>query len=305
VIIKNSSTNGIFVFLLSILLITEGLLFILSVYKTGLIFGISLILMGLILIKFYYSKTTSSANFESLKEILEPIRISPEILGTVLVFSVILYEYFYSTNTTGNYSILVIVLGLYIVLFDRISKDYSYEKYFILYFFIIYSVLIVLPILLFMVTNEVLDNTGELNTTLVNLLLVRPLNFLLIVSGLETFISSETISYRDINNVINRIHIARECTGIDSVIIFISAFTAYLINDFFKSKTLFFSYLTIGIIVSYFANLLRMYLIIIVGYFYGPEMLYWVHTNVGWLIFILWMSIFWYFLPNPTLSNKL
>ena len=302
---KNSSNKSIFVLLLSILLITEGLLFILSVYKTGLIFGILLILIGLIIIKFYFSKTESSATYESLKEMLEPIRISPEILGIVLVFTVMFYEYFYSTNTTGNYSTLVIILGLYIVLFDRISKDYIYEKYFVLYFLLIYSVLIVLPIILFFATNQLSQNTLEFNSTIVNILLVDPLNILLTFSGIETYVSSEIISYRDVNEDITRIHIARECTGIDSVIIFVSAFTAYLVNDFFKSRQIFFTYLFIGIIVSYLANLLRMYVIIIVGYFYGAEMLHWTHTNAGWLIFMLWMSIFWYFLPNPSSSNKL
>jgi len=302
---KNSSNKNIFVLLLSILLITEGILFILSVYKTGLIFGVSLILIGFFIINFYLSKIESSSTFESLKKMLEPIRISPEILGIALVFTVMFYEHFYSTNTTGNYSLLVIILGFYIVLFDRISKKYIYEKYFVLYFLLIYSVFMVLPIFINFATNHISQNTLEFNSTIVNILLVDPLNILLVFSGIETYVSSETISYRDVNNDITRIHIARECTGIDSVIIFVSAFTAYLINDFFKSRQIFFTYLFIGIIVSYFANLFRMYIIIIVGYFYGPELLHWTHTNAGWLIFMLWMAIFWYFLPNPTSSNKL
>ena len=48
----------------------------------------------------------------------------------------------------------------------------------------------------------------------------------------------------------------------------------------------------LGICFAYFANLIRMILIIIVGHYYGIEALIFVHNNLGWLIFTLWIFIF-------------
>ncbi|HEQ78654.1 MAG TPA: hypothetical protein ENN76_00140, partial [Euryarchaeota archaeon] len=51
-----------------------------------------------------------------------------------------------------------------------------------------------------------------------------------------------------------------------------------------------------GIILSWFANILRMSTIVYIGYQRGNEALYWAHENLGLIIFVLWMMPFWFFM---------
>ena len=285
--------------LFAILLITEGLLFILSVYKTSKIIGFTLVILGIFIFNKSYDKSYSNSNFKNLQDLLSPFWIKPEFFGLILIISVLSFEYLYSDYNLGNYSLIVLLIGLYIIIFDRIGEKYNYEKYFLLNFLIIYSTLLVFPFFISIILNKMLGNHSELNLFIVEHLLSSPLVLFLNLSGIESIHISEVLSYRDIDGNLSKVHIARECTGIDSVLIFISAYTAYLANHIISNRFLFFKYLAIGILLCYIANILRMYLIILVGYFYGIEALYWTHTNIGWLIFVFWMFIFWRFLPDP------
>ncbi len=42
----------------------------------------------------------------------------------------------------------------------------------------------------------------------------------------------------------------------------------------------------LGIARTYLANIIRMAIIVIVGYYYGMDALLWTHANMGWLIFL-------------------
>ena len=42
-----------------------------------------------------------------------------------------------------------------------------------------------------------------------------------------------------------------------------------------------------------------MFIIVVVGHYYGAEALEWVHVNLGWLIFTLFLLIFWSAIIDP------
>ena len=58
------------------------------------------------------------------------------------------------------------------------------------------------------------------------------------------------------------------------------------------SKNLFFL-VFIGFFWTYFANLLRMVIIVLAGHYRGGDALLWTHNNLGWIIFTLWVALFW------------
>ena len=89
--------------------------------------------------------------------------------------------------------------------------------------------------------------------------------------------------------------IAESCSGIYSIIVFISALISYLIIDYRNLKIHnSFLILMLGIIISYLSNLVRMTIIILSGHYRGMEFLLFVHQYIGWLIFTLWIMIFWF-----------
>ena len=69
-----------------------------------------------------------------------------------------------------------------------------------------------------------------------------------------------------------------------------------------KKETIFI--LLLGTLASYFANLFRMLIIVIVGIYFGPDALFWTHTNLGSFIFLLWMLIFWRYILDPFIEDN-
>ena len=62
--------------------------------------------------------------------------------------------------------------------------------------------------------------------------------------------------------------------------------------------------LGLGILTSYVANLLRMSIIILVGSHYGTDALLWTHENLGELIFLAWIAVFWSFMFNYLFDSE-
>tara|TARA_B100001115_G_C15592619_1_gene283496 strand:- start:81 stop:548 length:468 start_codon:yes stop_codon:yes gene_type:complete len=133
------------------------------------------------------------------------------------------------------------------------------------------------------------------NSKLLELMLVKPLSKLLSILGFYTITDGQTLYYETAydSSRLHKVHIVNSCSGIYSVIVFISAFTAYFFSVNENFTFLNYLQLGLGIIIAYFSNLLRMLIIVFVGIYEGDEALYWTHKNVGWIIFLVWISIFW------------
>src|SRR3989454_5945582 len=92
--------------------------------------------------------------------------------------------------------------------------------------------------------------------------------------------------------------ITTACSGIYSFGIFASAFVAFVLTEFerFQRKAL--ALLGLGFLTSYAANILRMVLIILFGVYSDTPQesvanLMVAHSNLGWLIFLGWIALFW------------
>ncbi|MCK5283681.1 MAG: archaeosortase/exosortase family protein [Nanoarchaeota archaeon] len=91
--------------------------------------------------------------------------------------------------------------------------------------------------------------------------------------------------------------ISQECSGIDSLLLFISLFSVLLILDWkrmYKKRAV--ALFAIGLIGTIAYNILRIYLLMLVGIFYSPEFAVdMFHTNAGWILFLLFFIVFWHF----------
>jgi archaeosortase C (PEF-CTERM variant) len=60
----------------------------------------------------------------------------------------------------------------------------------------------------------------------------------------------------------------------------------------------FYSLLIISIVVAYVANLMRVTTLYIVAYYYGKEAMYFAHVHLGWIIFVVVVTVLLYVLDK-------
>ena len=171
-------------------------------------------------------------------------------------------------------------------------------------------IILVLPLLVFKIYAifndmnfiEGVSSTSFLQDKIVNRFLTIPLSNLLTFFGYKVFPESNFLSFYLKDGTRASVEIAESCSGIYSVVIFIAAFIAFIANEYNRFDFLVLSLLILGILTAYFSNLIRMTIIVLVGHYYGIENMLFVHSNIGWIIFLIWISIFWsllfYILPK-------
>jgi exosortase/archaeosortase family protein len=119
---------------------------------------------------------------------------------------------------------------------------------------------------------------------------------LLDILGINAIAHGNIISFLSLTGAPIYIAIVSDCTGIWSlgtftvaVIIVLSSFPESITR---KSILL----IGIGYIGTFCANILRILLISLSGFFFGPSgIMEQVHMHIGWICFSLWMIIFWYY----------
>ncbi len=91
--------------------------------------------------------------------------------------------------------------------------------------------------------------------------------------------------------------ISAECSGIDSLLLFLSIYTVLFALDYKRMHVKRMAILLIpGVIGAVVYNLLRVYLLMLVGILISPRFaLDMFHSNIGWILFLLFFIAFWHF----------
>ena len=92
--------------------------------------------------------------------------------------------------------------------------------------------------------------------------------------------------------------ITTACSGIYSFAIFGSAFIAFVLSEYDRLYWRTWALLGLGFLSAYVANVLRMAVIVLVGYFTDTtstalQSMLIAHSYAGWLIFLGWTALFW------------
>ncbi len=92
--------------------------------------------------------------------------------------------------------------------------------------------------------------------------------------------------------------ITTACSGIYSFAIFASAFLAFILTEYEQMSRKIWLLLGMGFLTSYIANILRMVVIVLVGYYTDTaesdlQNMLIAHSYAGWLIFLGWLGLFW------------
>lgn len=92
--------------------------------------------------------------------------------------------------------------------------------------------------------------------------------------------------------------ITTACSGLYSFGIFASAFVAFVLTEFERPTRRVWLLLGLGLVAAYVANVLRMVIIVLVGYYTDTaqtdlQNMLIAHSYAGWAIFLGWISLFW------------
>jgi exosortase/archaeosortase family protein len=134
------------------------------------------------------------------------------------------------------------------------------------------------------VTAPLIPLTVSLTTTLLNSI------------GIQTITDGDIITFVSQNGVPISLRIIGECTGIVSLGTFTVALIIVLTTfpQCVTRKNM--GLIAIGYIGTYCANIGRIVLIALSGYFFGPSgVMEQVHVHIGWIMFSSWMIIFWFY----------
>lgn len=197
---------------------------------------------------------------------------------------------------------VTIMFGVSLIAYPFVPQKFDRERDFVLFFFLILVLMLVVPLLLFRIIQ---GNFEEGVNGYSSTLLAPQLQWILNLLGVKASIisnlpgsSAPTIEFITQSGARISVQITTSCSGIYSFSIFAAAFTAFILTEFDRTNWRVWSLLVMGFVASYVANILRMTVIVLAGYFgntseeaEGSMMI--AHSNAGWLIFLGWITLFW------------
>jgi len=306
-ILINYFFNNKYTIALSVIIFLEGLSAIFLSNKLPWYFGFLLIVIS----SYYLYPVLISNNKQFLNKNIAPIvRLSLTtfrryflFLGIIILFLDIYFNYRFFDPQFGGLDNLIIFFSLNLIFYNIIPEKFEYERDFTFLFSFIILLIFVIPTVIFSSFSD-LSSTNPHESYLVRFLLSIPLEKSLNFLGYESIALNNNLHYYDSGGNLAMVSVARGCSGLYSVVIFVSAFFSYSLINYPKFDFNLTLFLIIGLIISYFANLFRMMMIVIVGIYYGHEALLVAHSNFGWIIFSCWMLLFWEFLLRFNPNNS-
>ncbi len=224
------------------------------------------------------------------------------VVGAAMIGMVFVFNLFITGGLSlGSHDGATLLLGVALLAYNRIPDKYSFERDFTMLFLAFLFLILVLPITILAYTSGPMTEAS--NSPVIYHMLARPTAWLLrsvgiparaaikgewVIIGMPMAANSFYIDY-----VYREVLIGLSCTGLYSVTIFISAFLAFVMVHFKKMTFQLSLFMVLGIIASWIANILRMFVIMLMGYHYGSEAMMWTHNNAGIFIFMVWIALFW------------
>jgi archaeosortase C (PEF-CTERM variant) len=261
-------------------------------YYTSRLLGLSLIVISTILLYRMYLKIHKSDSSEAF------VRLDLTAYGLFLIMSDLLFNFIIHDNI-GPFDLGLIVAGLFIIFINLFgSKLFKLDMNIIKFttYFVFVSVLTFG--ILFYGMEHIFGSNGD-NNPLYNLFAY----FVVLISSFFLNLIQPTVVYQ---NAINfngfSIFVGYGCSGIESFAIYLSALVAYFFSFSNLSKKDFLLYSIIGVIALYLMNVVRIIILVLIGYYFDTELMMVFHTHLGWIMFVFGMAIFWYFAINKQTS---
>jgi exosortase/archaeosortase family protein len=135
---------------------------------------------------------------------------------------------------------------------------------------------------------------GAVGTTpveaFVRFALIAPMGVFLQAIGLSPDIHGQTVTYRTLRGPM-ALEVGAACSGVQAMALFAGVLGLFLWIEKPGGRRLAL-WCAIGIAGVYVANLLRLVMLFLVGFQWGPEALVQAHAQAGWIFFVGWALLF-------------
>jgi exosortase/archaeosortase family protein len=213
--------------------------------------------------------------------------------ATVIVLVVVWNLYFSERPSFGDLDTLTMVFGGLLVVFPLIVEKFEAEGSFSLLFLGFVVLFLVVPQAVLALHS---DTGSSIGNSYVEYMLAAPFAGVLNLVGIDADSHGNMVNIQFHDGSTQALAISAYCAGLYSFSIFLAAFFSFvLVFERLPGRVLAFV-LALGLMIAYLGNLFRMVIIGIVGYYEGIDALLWTHENVGWIIFLSWSAVFWFFL---------
>ncbi|MBN1677282.1 MAG: archaeosortase/exosortase family protein [Candidatus Thermoplasmatota archaeon] len=196
---------------------------------------------------------------------------------------------------------IVTLFGLSVVLYYFGPSEFTMQKDFVvLYLFFLTLIFAVMWKLYTIVTGE---SYGRITGYSEYYFITLPVVWLVRAFGIGADAEldtdgvglSNTIAY-EYEGVLIRLGVGSGCSGLYSAGLFFSAFLAFVIVRYERMDARILTALGLGLLVTWFGNIFRMAVTVLIGAAYGHPAVVFVHSTFGIVIFVAFIAVFWYFI---------
>lgn len=223
-------------------------------------------------------------------------------IGAAIVLLVIAYNRYVSAlPEIGDVDTLTIFFASLLVAYPFVVDRFRLETDFSLIFVGLVVMFLVVP----QAVSGISDSGGvsSAGDWYVHYMLAAPFSTTLDLIGIPSSSSGNLVTLQFQDGTVQTLAISAYCAGLYSFSIFLSAFFSFvLVFERFRPRMLVLV-LLMGLLVAYLGNLVRMVLIGVIGYYRGMDALRWAHENVGWIIFLLWSTAFWWLILRQCMRS--
>jgi len=225
------------------------------------------------------------------------------LLGVGVVIGDLAYNWFLSaTPAIQTEDTMVLLAAATLVAYPLVPRRLARERDFVFLFFVFLNAMLVVPLLIARAYYADFEHSVDVyswvalapeTSTILQLLGVQ--NTVHAVAGSTA--PGLTFTPQRLPLQVTVV-ISTACSGIYSFGIFASVFVAFVLTEYRALSKGVWLLLGLGLLTAYFANVLRMVVIVLVGYFAETaesdlQNMLVAHSYAGWLIFLGWLTPFW------------
>ena len=225
------------------------------------------------------------------------------LFGVALLVLDLGYNLFLSSSPALLTEDIVVLMSAAVLLaYGFAPTRYARERDFVLLFFLFLDLLLVVPLLAARVVTHSVDASVDVYSWTA---LAPETGWILSLLGVPNSVhavagfTAPGLTFTPVHsNVAATLVITTSCSGIYSFGIFAAAYIAFLLTEYAHPSRRLWLLLGLGFAASYAANLLRMVVIVLVGYYTDTaasdlQNLLLAHSYAGWVIFLAWLALFW------------
>jgi len=245
------------------------------------------------------------------------VRLFP-MVGVMMLAADLLYNLKLSASPALQTEDTIVILAACVfIVYGFVPPQFSRERDFVLTFVIALNAILVVPLLLARAWAADFERSVDFYSwvalapqTSAVLRLVGVQNTIHPVTGATA--PGLTFTPQHVGVQVTVV-ITTACSGIYSFGIFASAFVAFVLTEFQRPARRVWLLLGLGMGTAYVANVLRMVIIVLVGYYTDTsatdlQNMLIAHSYAGWLIFLGWIALFWAllfrFLPTESVTRS-